>query len=65
MTTCCLQIDEVLIMEAARMAQGLGYHRALATGDQRHKNTCHRTFWVLYYMEKQMSFHGNKSSVGN
>ncbi|KAJ5857262.1 fungal-specific transcription factor domain-containing protein [Penicillium solitum] len=63
MTTCCLQIDEVLLMEATRMAQGLGYHRALATGDQRHKNTCHRTFWVLYYMEKQMAFHGNKSSM--
>ncbi|KAJ5967677.1 fungal-specific transcription factor domain-containing protein [Penicillium viridicatum] len=63
MTTCCLQIDEVLLMEATRMVQGLGYHRAQATGDQRHKNTCYRTFWVLYYMEKQTSFLGNKSSM--
>ncbi|OQE13363.1 hypothetical protein PENFLA_c049G03159 [Penicillium flavigenum] len=47
MNTCCLQIEEVLLMEAARMAQGLGYHRALGNGDQRHKSTCHRTFWVI------------------
>ncbi|EAW17097.1 fungal specific transcription factor domain-containing protein [Aspergillus fischeri NRRL 181] len=63
MTTCCLQIDEVLLMEAARMAQCLGYHRALRNGDQRLKNTCHRTFWVIYYLEKQMCFQHHQGSM--
>ncbi|OJZ82293.1 hypothetical protein ASPFODRAFT_64327 [Aspergillus luchuensis CBS 106.47] len=63
MTTCCLQIDEVLLMEAARMAQSLGYHRALSNGDQRYKDTCHRTFWVIYYMEKGMCFQNHKGSM--
>jgi hypothetical protein len=65
MTTCCLQIDEILLMEAARMAQGLGYHSALSIGDQQYKDTCHRTFWVIYYMEKQMCFQHHKGSVGD
>ncbi|CAG8215004.1 unnamed protein product [Penicillium nalgiovense] len=63
MNTCCLQIEEVLLMEAARMAQGLGYHRALGNGDQRHKSTCHRTFWVIYCMEKHMCFQCQKGSM--
>ncbi|CAG8905862.1 unnamed protein product [Penicillium egyptiacum] len=63
MNTCCLQIDEILLMEAARMAQGLGYHRALGNGDQRHKSTCHRTFWVIYYMEKHMCFQHQTGSM--
>ncbi|PYH69236.1 Zn(II)2Cys6 transcription factor [Aspergillus vadensis CBS 113365] len=62
-TTCCLQIDEILLMEAARMAQSLGYHRALSNGDQRYKDTCHRTFWVIYYMEKGMCFQNHKGSM--
>ncbi|GKZ34826.1 hypothetical protein AbraIFM66950_005182 [Aspergillus brasiliensis] len=62
-TTCCLQIDEILLMEAARMAQGLGYHRALSNGDQQYKDTCHRTFWVIYCMEKQMCFQQHKGSM--
>lgn len=62
-TTCCIQIDEILVMEAARMALGLGYHRALGDGDQRQKNTCHRTFWVIYYMEKGMCFQSHKGSM--
>lgn len=64
MNTCCLQIDEVLLMEAVRMAQQLGYHRVLGNGDERHKATCHRTFWVIYYMEKHMCFQNQKGSVG-
>nr|XP_001391078.2 hypothetical protein ANI_1_628054 [Aspergillus niger CBS 513.88] len=63
MTTCCLQIDEVLLMEAARMAQGLGYHRAMSNGDQQYEDTCHRTFWVVYQMEKQMCFQHHKGSM--
>ncbi|GKZ27851.1 hypothetical protein AbraCBS73388_005891, partial [Aspergillus brasiliensis] len=56
-------IDEILLMEAARMAQGLGYHRALSNGDQQYKDTCHRTFWVIYCMEKQMCFQQHKGSM--
>lgn len=52
-------------MEAARMAQGLGYHRAMSNGDQQYEDTCHRTFWVVYQMEKQMCFQHHKGSVGN
>ncbi|KAJ5817409.1 fungal-specific transcription factor domain-containing protein [Penicillium robsamsonii] len=63
MTISCLQIDEVLLTEAARMAQGLGYHRALGNGDQRHKSACHRTFWVIYYMEKHLCFQNQNGSI--
>ncbi|KAL2869162.1 transcription factor domain-containing protein [Aspergillus lucknowensis] len=63
LTSCCLQIDEILVMEAARMAQGLGYHRATGDGDQRYRNTCHRTFWVIYFIEKHMCFQSHKGSI--
>lgn len=65
MSTCCIQIDEILLTEAARMAQLLGYHRALGVGDSRHRATCYRTFWVIYYMEKHMGFNFQKGSVSS
>ena len=61
MNTCCLQIDEILIMEAARMAQALRYHRAICSGEQ--QVWCLRTFWVIYGMEKQLAFQNRENSV--
>lgn len=63
MNTCCLQIDEVLITEAARMAQGLRYHKSIGNEEEPYTATCRRTFWVIYYMEKHMCFHGQVNSV--
>ncbi|KAE8153800.1 fungal-specific transcription factor domain-containing protein [Aspergillus avenaceus] len=61
MNTCCLQIDEILIMEAARMAQALRYHRAIRrTGNEAF---CQRTFWVIYAMEKHLAFRNRESSL--
>lgn len=62
MNTCCLQIDEILIMEAARMAHALRYHRAICSGGQ--QVWCLRTFWVIYGMEKQLAFQNRENSVG-
>ncbi|KAB8264315.1 fungal-specific transcription factor domain-containing protein [Aspergillus pseudonomiae] len=61
MNTCCLQIDEILIMEAARMAQALRYHRAICSGEQ--QVWCLRTFWVIYGMEKQLAFQNRENSL--
>ncbi|KAJ6064644.1 hypothetical protein N7499_013324 [Penicillium canescens] len=63
MNTCCLQIDEVLITEAARMAQGLRYHKSIGNEEEPYTATCRRTFWVIYYMEKHMCFHGQVNSI--
>ncbi|KAI9045442.1 Zn(II)2Cys6 transcription factor [Aspergillus affinis] len=61
MNTCCLQIDELLVREAARMAQSLRYHRSSHHGDQQ---ICRqRTFWVIYIMEKQLVFQNRVSSI--
>ncbi|KAE8131080.1 cytochrome P450 [Aspergillus pseudotamarii] len=61
MNTCCLQIDEVLIMEAARMAHALRYHRAICSREQ--QVWCLRTFWVIYGMEKQLAFQNRENSL--
>ncbi|PLB46037.1 hypothetical protein P170DRAFT_414839 [Aspergillus steynii IBT 23096] len=61
LNTCCIQIDELLIMEAARMAQTLRYHRSIQCGDQ--QICCQRTFWVIYIMEKQLVFHNRVNSI--
>ncbi|KAJ5301515.1 hypothetical protein N7508_006378 [Penicillium antarcticum] len=63
MNTCCLQIDEVLITEAARMAQGLRYHKAVWNEEGTYTATCRRTFWVIYNMEKHMCFHSQVNSI--
>ncbi|KAE8375731.1 fungal-specific transcription factor domain-containing protein [Aspergillus bertholletiae] len=60
MNTCCLQIDDILIMEAARMAHALRYHRAICNAEQ--QVWCLRTFWVIYGMEKQQAFLNRESS---
>ncbi|KAB8273783.1 cytochrome P450 [Aspergillus minisclerotigenes] len=61
MNTCCLQIDEILIMEAARMAHALRYHRAICSREQ--QVWCLRTFWVIYSMEKQLAFQNRENSL--
>ncbi|KAE8331069.1 cytochrome P450 [Aspergillus sergii] len=61
MNTCCLQIDEILIMEAARMAHALRYHRAICSEEQ--QVWCLRTFWVIYGMEKQLAFLNRENSL--
>ncbi|KAB8230930.1 transcription factor domain-containing protein [Aspergillus alliaceus] len=61
MNTCCLQIDEILIMEAARMAQALKCHRAICASEK--QVWCQRTFWVIYGMEKQMAFQNRENSL--
>ncbi|KAE8418970.1 major facilitator superfamily domain-containing protein [Aspergillus pseudocaelatus] len=61
MNTCCLQIDEILIMEAARMAHALRYHRAICSREQ--QVWCLRTFWVIYGMEKQLAFQNRENSL--
>ncbi|KAF7594137.1 hypothetical protein BBP40_009986 [Aspergillus hancockii] len=61
MNTCCLQIDEILIMEAARMALALRYHKANHRDSDR--LWCQRTFWVIYAMEKQLAFQNRETSL--
>lgn len=55
----CLQIEYTLVSEGARKAQTLGYNRSTAPGD----DPRNRTFWVLYFLEKHMSFSIGRSST--
>ncbi|KAL1999955.1 hypothetical protein VTN02DRAFT_3740 [Thermoascus thermophilus] len=57
----CIQIEEMLLSEAARMAQSLGYSRAACSEDN--EAACHRTFWVIYSLEKVVCFFSGRSSV--
>ncbi|KAK4182869.1 fungal-specific transcription factor [Podospora australis] len=58
MNPCCLQLDQTLISEAARMAQMLRYHKSGIV------EIAHlRTFWVIYYLEKISSFSECTSSL--
>ncbi|KAL1990980.1 hypothetical protein VTN49DRAFT_5484 [Thermomyces lanuginosus] len=52
----CIQIEETLISEAARMAQTLGYNRASS------REACNRAFWVIYTLEKTACFFGGGTS---
>ncbi|KAH8434126.1 fungal specific transcription factor domain-containing protein [Aspergillus melleus] len=62
-TTCCLQVDEMLLMEATRMALSLRYHRAVGNNEHRYNSACRRTFWVVYCMEKHMTFQNQRASM--
>ncbi|CAO2657982.1 Nn.00g072420.m01.CDS01 [Neocucurbitaria sp. VM-36] len=54
----CLQIEYAMVSEGAKKAQALGYNRTTAPGhDPRN-----RTFWVLYFLEKNMTFSMGRSS---
>ncbi|KAL1964787.1 hypothetical protein VTN77DRAFT_6654 [Rasamsonia byssochlamydoides] len=56
----CIQIEETLISEAARMAQSLGYNRAISMSEN--EEACHRTFWVIYTLEKTTCFFTGRTS---
>ncbi|QGA14992.1 hypothetical protein EYB26_002648 [Talaromyces marneffei] len=53
----CIQIEQTLISEAARMAGALGYNRATMN------DSAHRNFWVVYILEKTFSFFSSVSSI--
>ncbi|KAK2611976.1 hypothetical protein QQS21_001941 [Conoideocrella luteorostrata] len=58
MNACCLQLEDTLIAEAARMALSLRYHKAAnASASQL------RTFWVVYFMEKHTCFQNRMTSI--
>lgn len=58
MNACCLQLDQALIYEAARMAQSLRYHKS-SNAEASHL----KAFWTIYYMEKSAAFADSNSSV--
>ncbi|KAF4976125.1 hypothetical protein FZEAL_7144 [Fusarium zealandicum] len=51
MNACCLQLDQTLISEAARMAQALKYHKSSNSDASQLK-----AFWTVYFMEKLSGF---------
>lgn len=55
----CLQIEYAMISEGAKKAQALGYNRLTAKGD----DLRNRTFWVLYFLEKTMTFNMGRTST--
>lgn len=55
----CIQIEQTLISEAARMAGALGFNRATMN------DSAHRTFWVVYILDKTFSFFASISSVSS
>ncbi|KAJ0104226.1 fungal specific transcription factor [Diaporthe amygdali] len=57
-----MSISEFLTMEAARMAQALGYHRPVMNSKE-DETTCYRVFWVVYILEKCATFMTGKSST--
>lgn len=57
----CLQIGNMLTAEAARIAQLLGFNKAIC--QEENEATCHRTFWVVYILEKTMCFACSKASI--
>ncbi|GJD00060.1 fungal specific transcription factor [Colletotrichum higginsianum] len=58
MSACCLQLDQTLLSEAARMAQTLRYHKS-SNSDAIHL----KTFWTVYFLEKTASFSECTSSL--
>ncbi|KAK3349154.1 fungal-specific transcription factor domain-containing protein [Lasiosphaeria hispida] len=59
LNVACIQLGETLTLEAARMAKGLGYHRATAgskPANAEFDQTCYRTLWVIYLLERQVCF---------
>ncbi|KAJ5257874.1 hypothetical protein N7497_000831 [Penicillium chrysogenum] len=58
MNACCLQLDQALVYEAARMAQSLRYHKS-SNAQPAHL----KVFWTIYHLEKIASFSDDNSSV--
>lgn len=60
----CLSIERVVLAEASRRAQSLASNFGTsAAGSTTSSVTFQRTFWVLYAVEKIMSFHFGRSST--
>lgn len=59
-----LPIGNFLTMEAARMAQALGYHRPMMNSKD-DETTCYRKFWVIYLLGKCATFMYGMSSVSH
>jgi hypothetical protein len=55
----CFQMEYTIVSEGAKKAQTLGYNRSTCPGE----DPCNRTFWVLYFLEKSMSFNIGRSST--
>ncbi|KAF2009635.1 hypothetical protein BU24DRAFT_428537 [Aaosphaeria arxii CBS 175.79] len=55
------RLGDILIAQAARMAQSIGLNKADYQGED--PGACQRTFWVVYALEKSMSFACNKTSI--
>lgn len=51
----------MLTAEVARMAQSIGINKAVYRGQNQLE--CRRTFWVVYILEKLMSFACSRTSV--
>ncbi|KAL1618563.1 hypothetical protein SLS56_010491 [Neofusicoccum ribis] len=60
-TLTTIQIGTVLVLEGAKRAQAFGYNKATTSPNDARS----RTFWVLYCLEKMISFNTGKSSVLN
>ncbi|KAL4783737.1 fungal-specific transcription factor domain-containing protein [Aspergillus varians] len=58
--TFSLQLDQPLLAEAARVVLALRYHKSAAGEDS---TLCHRTFWVIYHLEKRYCFQAGSSSL--
>lgn len=58
-TVSSMQFSYVMISEGAKKAQALGYNRLPTPGD----NPRNRAFWVLYCMEKTLTFTTMRGSV--
>ncbi|KAI8649618.1 Fungal-trans domain-containing protein [Fusarium keratoplasticum] len=55
---CCIQLEARLVSQAARIAEGLRYHKSS------HAQPVHlKTFWVIYAIEKQISFQNRINSI--
>ncbi|KFY09158.1 hypothetical protein V491_08377 [Pseudogymnoascus sp. VKM F-3775] len=57
----CVQIGNMLTAEVARMAQSIGINKAVYQGQN--ELECQRTFWVVYILEKLMSFACSRTSA--
>jgi hypothetical protein len=57
----CVQLGNMLTAEAARMAQSIGLNRAIYG----HENieSCRRTFWTIYILEKTLCFRCDRDSI--
>ncbi|KAH8589015.1 fungal-specific transcription factor domain-containing protein, partial [Bisporella sp. PMI_857] len=56
-----IHLEHMLVTEAARMVQLIGFNRAIYGKEV--KEICNRTFWVVYILDKLGSFACNRTSA--